>query len=418
MNDQAPVHHRHRVGKWLPRDQEALKTWLAALDERVGARADDVKLDRVVEEFRKLIEDDPIVRMYITQMIEQVPEKKRHLRDIDHMLSSIDIILRTAPEYHPTALVGFPLNAILDECMGMPAGLAAFRNPTINAMFKRILTIWCEFLSSGDSLYVLNDKKEGWKSPDAQKKIQIELFQYDPTGEYWGFSSWNDFFTRRFKDSARPIADPDDDKIIVSACESTPYAISHNVKLHDKFWIKSQPYSLQDMLANYERAKEFDNGIVYQAFLNAYNYHRWHAPVGGTIEAAFVRDGTYYSEADSEREDPASPNNSQAYITHVATRALIFIRANDPTIGLMCVMPVGMAEVSSCVINENIKHGYKVKKGEELGYFQYGGSTHCLIFRHGAIAGFTPDAIPEPHNPDPPPVLLGAKIAFANPDKR
>ena len=47
-----------------------------------------------------------------------------------------------------------------------------------------------------------------------------------------------------------------------------------------------------------------------------------------------------------------------------------------------------MAEVSSCVLLDQIEPGYKVKKGDELGYFQYGGSTHCLIFRHGFIKEF------------------------------
>lgn len=83
--------------------------------------------------------------------------------------------------------------------------------------------------------------------------------------------------------------------------------------------------------------------------------------------------------------DPASPDHSQEYIADVATRAIIFIQADNPKIGLMCVMPIGMAEVSSCVPDEKIEPGYNIKKGEELGYFQFGGSTHCLIFRPGVL---------------------------------
>ena len=77
-------------------------------------------------------------------------------------------------------------------------------------------------------------------------------------------------------------------------------------------------------------------------------------------------------------------------------------------------MPVGMAEVSSCVILPEIQPGRRVKKGEELGYFQYGGSTCCLIFRPGAVAGFAVEALPQPNNPTPPLVLVGTKIATAN----
>ncbi len=63
----------------------------------------------------------------------------------------------------------------------------------------------------------------------------------------------------------------------------------------------------------------------------------------------------------------------------MATRALIFIEADNPKIGLMCVVPAGMAEVSSCQIT--VKEGQRVEKGEQLGMFHFGGSTHCLVFR-------------------------------------
>ena len=45
-----------------------------------------------------------------------------------------------------------------------------------------------------------------------------------------------------------------------------------------------------------------------------------------------------------------------------------------------------MAEVSSCEIT--VKVGDKVKKGQELGMFHFGGSTHCLIFGPQAKLNF------------------------------
>jgi len=137
--------------------------------------------------------------------------------------------------------------------------------------------------------------------------------------------------------------------------------------------------------------------------------------VGGTIRSAYLVSGTYFSEADAVGEDPVAPNHSQGYIAHVAARALIFIEADDPVIGLMCVIPVGMAEVSSCVIAPKIKPGYRVTKGEEIGYFLFGGSTHCLVFRPGSLASFSLGAIPaEVTSPNPPVVRLGTRIATAN----
>ncbi len=202
--------------------------------------------------------------------------------------------------------------------------------------------------------------------------------------------------------------------MIINACESTPYTLKTNVKREDRFWVKEQPYSLQDMLAGDEAAEEFVGGSVYQAYLDAHNYHRWHSPISGTICRAFVREGTYYSEVESEGKDPDGMKLSQGYLAHVATRAIILIESDDPVIGLVGLMPVGMVEVSSCVIRPEIRPGHRVQKGDEVGYFQYGGSTYCLIFRPGAIAGFTPAALPQSENPDPPLVVLGTQIATAN----
>jgi len=407
----------HRRAGWLPGDQDDLEAWLAGHRERVEARGEQVELHPVVAEFQELIHADPVVRMYLERMIAEVPPskpyRKRHLKNVPQMLRLINELLTMAPEFSQDAMVVTPLGAILDWTMATPAGFAAYRDPRVNAMLKKILTAWCDFLSSGASLYVLNDSASGWKCPAAQRAMSIEQYQHDPGEEHWGFASWNDFFTRHFKDGERPVASPEDDKVIVSACESTPYGISTDVQRQNQFWIKSQPYSLQDMLADDESVDEFVGGTVYQAYLSATNYHRWHASVAGTIVRAFVRDGTYYSEADSEGAAAVEPQDSQSYLAHVATRAIILIQADDPVIGLMAFVSVGMSEVSSCMIASNVTPGSHVTKGEELGYFQFGGSTYCLVFGPGALADFALPAIPQPRDPKAPLVLVRSKLATA-----
>src|SRR5579863_1969987 len=347
-----------RQGGWLPGSQDDLEALLAGHRERVAARGGQVKLHPVIAEFQALIDSDPVVRMYHNEMIAQVPRNrqynKRHLESVQQMLQLINEVLTMAPEYSTDAMVVLPLGAVLDWTMSTPAGFAAFRDRRINAMIKKILGAWCEFLSSSDSRYVLNDSPSGWKGEAARRAIGIEQYQYEPEDQYWGFTSWNDFFTRRLAGGARPVASPDDDSVIVSACESTPYGLATGVRRRDRFWIKSQPYSLHDMLAGDESAEEFAGGTVYQAFLSATDYHRWHSPVAGTIVRAFVQEGTYYSEADSEGADAVEPTNSQSYLAHVAARAVILIKADDPVIGLMAFVPVGMVEVSSCMIDSKV----------------------------------------------------------------
>jgi phosphatidylserine decarboxylase len=386
-----------RVGGWLPHNLSTLNHWLK---NTIGeAEKNKAPFHPVVEEFQKMIESDPVMYMYFTQMFEQQPRFAPppdsgdvKLKNYHQMLVVINHVLTTAPAYNTTGMVGFPINAMLDFPMITPAGIAAFAAPKVNDMFRKVLGVWGKFLDSEASLYVLNDSPAGWLSPAAKEAVHLDEFQTDPTAPYLGFKSWNDFFIRQFKPGMRPIAHPENDRVIVSACESTPYAIHSNAKEYDTFWIKSQPYSLHQLLdGNF--VDRFVGGTVYQAFLSAENYHRWHSPVSGTIKKIQQVPGTFYAEAASEGFDPAGPNNSQGYIAHVATRALIFIEADNPDIGLMCVIPIGMAEVSSCFVS--VVEGQRVTKGDEIGYFQFGGSTHCLVFRPGAVSEFALGAIPQ-----------------------
>ena len=409
---------RRRAG-WLPASQDALEDWLAGHRQRVEAKGDDIELHPAVADFQRLIASDPVVGMYVRRMIAQVPDtrsySKRHLEDPDQMLRLINEVLTMAPEFGDQN-VTLPLGAILDWTMGTPAGFAAYRHPKVNAALKKILMAWCDYLNSPESLYVLNDSPSGWTSDAARQAIGIEQYQHDPTDPHWGFTSWNDFFTRRFRDGARPVAAPDDDNVIVAACESTPFHIRTDVKRRDEFWLKTQPYSLEDMLGNDEAVEEFAGGTVYQAFLSATNYHRWHSPVAGTIVRASLVEGTYYSEADSLGSDAVEPTHSQAYLAHVAARAVFLIRADNPAIGLVGFVPVGMSEVSSCLIDPAMKPGHHVVKGEELGHFQFGGSTHCLVFRPAVIDSFAMTAIPQPHDPDAPLVLVRSRLATVAPN--
>ena len=166
--------------------------------------------------------------------------------------------------------------------------------------------------------------------------------------------------------------------VVVSACESAPFAIAHNVQMLDKFWIKAQPYALKFMLNNDPLAKKFVGGTVDQAFLSAMSYHRWHSPISGRVVKTEVIPGTYYSEALSAGFDPSAPNDSQGYLAEIATRAVIYIEADNPDIGLMCFVAIGMAEVSTCEIS--VYQGQYIQKGQETGMFHFGGSTYCLIF--------------------------------------
>jgi phosphatidylserine decarboxylase len=415
MSETVRLDNRVRHGGWLPHDERAVsgfRTTLAAHAARRGVQV----LSPPVQELHDLIEDTPVLRMHLTEAIDHAlrlerthPDIKLGYKTIPELMQLIDSVMTLSLPFSLSDLVGCPINALLDWPMCMPHGFAFFQFPEVNARLRVVLNHWGRFLSGPDSVGYLNtESPDGWFSPDAGKKVDMSLFVCDPAKPAYGYTSWNDFFTRQFKPGVRPVAGAGDPHIVASACESTPYKLQQNAALQDAFWIKGQPYSLRDIFTarRSDLAGKFAGGTVYQAFLSAYNYHRWHAPVDGTIVDAYLVSGTYYSDATSAHLDPAGPNNSQGYITAVAARAVIVIDTGVAGLGVVGCVFVGMAEISSCIIE--VIHGQAVKKGDELGYFQYGGSTHCLIFQPHVKLNFLPKP---PFGEDTPIVPINSHLA-------
>ncbi|KAL2211850.1 hypothetical protein CC79DRAFT_1267631 [Sarocladium strictum] len=410
----------HKPGAWLPTDHRVHHKFL----QRAASHADahpPSKLTPALQEFQQLIENNTRVYMYFNQMFEEIPRKHpywkdptgtRQIRDWKHMLAVLNHIVTRAPEWTDAAesvgVVGVPMCAILDYPMGTPSGHAAFLDPDVNKALKKVLNEWGKFLLTPESASVLGDNELGWFGKTATHDVmQVanapyqsshkfeDMFVCDPKAKNHGYKSWDDFFTRQVRDEARPVASPDDDSVIANACESKVYNIEHHVKLRDKFFHKGQPYSILDMLNHDPLARDFAGGTIYQAFLSALSYHRWHSPVSGTVRRAFVVDGTYFSEPLFEglsesgelSIDTRGIGIAQGYLSALATRAVILIEADNPNIGLMGFVGIGMDEVSTCEIT--VKEGQHIKKGEQTGMFHFGGSSHCLLFRKGVqVEGF------------------------------
>jgi phosphatidylserine decarboxylase len=70
-------------------DGNVLESWLAGHRERAEARAEQVVLHPVLIEFQELVDTDPVVRMYLDQMVAQVPSakpyRKRHLESVQQI---------------------------------------------------------------------------------------------------------------------------------------------------------------------------------------------------------------------------------------------------------------------------------------------------------------------------------------------
>ena len=446
----------HRFSQWLPSDPKVLDEWLANLITKVQAdpicqgklkaieaqhcpaeneqsakkamfklstpppRA-ECRLHEPVEKLKEAILNDPKINMFFHQMFWQqysLPDSSGVKIPTWHlMIVLIDYIMTTAPEFNETRLVAFPINVILNWPMNTTAGLAAFLNDKVNKLFKNILNYWAEtWLNTPASCSVLTTKSPGgWFSKEAMKAMPgfVDDYECDPKLPHYGFKSWDDFFTRKFRPGRRPVASPDNDYIVANACESAPYKLAYGVMHRDFFWIKNQRYSLSFILNMSPLAQKFYGGTVYQAYLSATSYHRWHSPVSGIIHKTELVDGSYFSQTVNIEYDPESPNILQGYLAHVAARGIIYIQADNEHIGLMCFVSIGMSEVSSNEIT--VKEGQRVEKGDELGMFHFGGSTYLLIFRPVVDIQFDLGQEPGLHSTN---INVNAKIAEVKKPKK
>jgi phosphatidylserine decarboxylase len=383
-----------------------------------------------------LIDTNAIVYMLFTEMLVEVPtippydqdpSKKPEIRDVSTLIQAINLQVQSPISYNDSPQIGTPLNAILCWPMATKAGFAAFLRDDVNQAFQKILQYWGTYLQSPASVSTIVTTNNEWLSTDAQNDPQspglknfIDTYICDPNASNYGFTSWDNFFLRHYRDGLRPIASPNNDDVIVSAAEATPFAIQTNVQLYDTFWSKGQRYSLAHLLGDATVAKQFEGGTVYQAFLSADSYHNWHAPIAGSyVSPPKIIPGTYYSEPlltgfDPDAGNPVNPDagadaDSQGYISEIAVRGVAIIKARNLSLGMVALVMIGMAEVSSVDFDDITDF----EKGDPIGRFHFGGSTHCLIFGPNVDLNFAKAAIPTSNmDENQPPVKVCSKLAI------
>jgi phosphatidylserine decarboxylase len=409
-----PAGIRHHV----PRSEEALHTFHDEVKGRVGGHGARVT-SRAVRELGELIERDSVVRMYVEETLRQVQSlpgaPPSTVKTVEELLAALNYITTLAPLFNadPAKRHAFPMSSLFVYMMMTVAGESLFRVGSFNEQLRRILKEWCVFLDSPASTTVLNETATGWLSAAAVKEFELDQFEVDRSKPHWGFNSYNAFFHRQIKPDRRPVASPNDPKVIVSANDGNLVSIARGVKLYDEFWLKGEPFSLIDMLNRSEHTARFVGGDVVQTFLSGSNYHRWHAPIAGTVRDARVVDGLQFSDAESAGPDP-NGDLSEGYYASVNTRGLVFIESDEPKLGMVCVIPIGITEISSVSIT--VSRGQRLEKGQELGYFSYGGSSMCLVFQPDAVKEFDMGTPPPKPVVDPssgPPVKVNALIAKA-----
>lgn len=382
-------HHRHRIlvhrGQ-VADDFDQINEFQLYVLQQISGGSEPPLLPEIVA-LKETIERNPFVRMYLERMLDEVPKHRRHFTTLDMFLKAVNFVVHSAPIFKDVNSISwqFPLSALMNFWMMTPSGMAVLRMPQLNDHINKIMKAWCIFLDSPDSRYVLNETDEGWFC--AKACVYNDLDSYvipDRSVPYWGFKSYNEFFHRDIKKSARPIDGVGDPAVINSPNDGVAWAVQYDVKASDAFWLKSQSYSLADMLNYSPLTDRFVGGIVYQTYVNGgADWHRFTSPIDGVVVEAEIITGYAWTETDTTAPDPTSGTYSQGWAAGVATRGLIFIDSGVPSLGIVCVIPIGLTEVSS--LDCFVKAGDVVKKGDQLGWFSFGGSSFAIVFQPGAI---------------------------------
>jgi phosphatidylserine decarboxylase len=185
------------------------------------------------------------------------------------------------------------------------------------------------------------------------------------------FESFNDFFSRELKENARPINQSVDS--VVFPADGRHIGIQNLSKV-ERIFVKGQKFDLDALFQSEELAKGYKGGAMVISRLCPVDYHRFHFPISGTASESKLINGSLFSV------NPIALRKNIG-IFWQNKRYLSFIR--NSAVGNVACFLVGATCVGSVKISAQVPA--QVKKGEEMGYFRFGGSSVLTLYEKGTI---------------------------------
>ena len=213
----------------------------------------------------------------------------------------------------------------------------------------------------------------GWLMDRARTRHKIEPFieQYKIDASEFvrrpdEFKNFNEFFYRELKPQARPI-DPHRSSIVFPA-DGRHLCVPDLAKC-DGLYVKGEMFDLATLVGDHELATRYARGSLLLSRLCPTDYHRFHFPVGGEPGPANMLNGPLFS---------VNPIALRQNIQILATNKRVVTRLATQSCGTVLLMEVG----ATCVggICQTYRPGGPVKKGDEKGYFRFGGSSTIILF--------------------------------------
>ncbi len=233
-------------------------------------------------------------------------------------------------------------------------------NTFVGRILLKIVTT--KFISNIIGLY-MNSSLSKRKINKFVDKNNINTFEYEAKN----YKSYNDFFTRKVIPYKRPISARKD--ILISPCDSKVlcYDISSDLVLK----IKDSFYSI-DSLIEESIMDEYKNGIALVFRLSTDNYHRYCYIDNGKKSRNYKIRGIFHTV------QPISLNHYNFFKTNSREWTIL----NTKNFGKVIEVEIGALGVGRI---KNNHQEYEFKKGEEKGYFEFGGSTIVLLFKKNTI---------------------------------
>ena len=192
---------------------------------------------------------------------------------------------------------------------------------------------------------------------------QLNIDMSESEKEISEFTSFNDFFYRKLRPNARPIENgfvsPGDGKLIAF----------ENVSDVHHFFVKGRKFTLSEFLNNEKLAKKHQNSSLIILRLAPNDYHRFHFPYAGIPSEITKIKGSLYSVS------PIALASNFTKVFCKNKREFCTLKTEDK--GNIIIAPVGATMVGS--ILETYTPNTKINKGDEMGYFAFGGSTIVLL---------------------------------------
>ncbi|KAL0573319.1 phosphatidylserine decarboxylase [Marasmius crinis-equi] len=189
------------------------------------------------------------------------------------------------------------------------------------------------------------------------------------------FKNFNEFFYRKLKASARPVDTPDDPYRLVSSADCRMMTFE-TVTEATQIWIKGRQFSVSRLLgpAFAGEADKYNGGALAIFRLAPQDYHRFHTPVDGTIGKMVDIDGEYYT---------VNPQAIRTALDVYGENKRKIVPIDSPQFGRVMMVCIGAMMVGS--IKTTVEEGQFIKRGDEFGYFAFGGSTIVALFEPGTV---------------------------------